>query len=80
MRCGISIKIVFARSRDNKSDVTCLLLFVVFQSKCDSFAHAALLQPSEASETKIQLPGLEEELDEPPVKKLRERIKVDVDK
>ncbi|XP_063905730.1 sister chromatid cohesion protein PDS5 homolog B isoform X1 [Zophobas morio] len=37
-------------------------------------------QPSEASETKIQLPGLEEELDEPPVKKLRERIKVDVDK
>ncbi|KAJ3648585.1 hypothetical protein Zmor_020378 [Zophobas morio] len=38
------------------------------------------VQPSEASETKIQLPGLEEELDEPPVKKLRERIKVDVDK
>jgi sister-chromatid-cohesion protein PDS5 len=38
------------------------------------------VQPSEASETKIQLPGLEEELDEPPVKKLRERIKLDVDK
>ncbi|XP_064211687.1 sister chromatid cohesion protein PDS5 homolog B isoform X2 [Tribolium castaneum] len=38
------------------------------------------VQPSEASETKIQLPGLEEDLDEPPVKKMRERIKLDVDK
>ncbi|XP_017780712.1 PREDICTED: sister chromatid cohesion protein PDS5 homolog B isoform X2 [Nicrophorus vespilloides] len=35
--------------------------------------------PSEASETKIQLPGLED-IDEPPAKRLRERIKVDIDK
>ncbi|KAJ8934137.1 hypothetical protein NQ314_013596 [Rhamnusium bicolor] len=38
------------------------------------------VQPSEASDTKIQLPGLEEDIDEPPAKRLRERIKVDVDK
>lgn len=38
-----------------------------------------LFQPSEASETKIQLPGLED-LDEPPAKRLRERIRIDVDK
>lgn len=37
-------------------------------------------QPSEASETKIQLPGLEDVLDEPPPKRLREHIKIDVDK
>ncbi|XP_072386010.1 sister chromatid cohesion protein PDS5 homolog B isoform X2 [Diabrotica undecimpunctata] len=38
------------------------------------------VQPSEASDTKIQLPGLEEEINEPPAKRLRERIKLDVDK
>ncbi|XP_074036685.1 cohesin associated factor B pds5 [Leptinotarsa decemlineata] len=38
------------------------------------------VQPSEASDTKIQLPGMEEDIDEPPAKRLRERIKVDVDK
>ncbi|XP_018561766.1 sister chromatid cohesion protein PDS5 homolog B [Anoplophora glabripennis] len=38
------------------------------------------VQPSEASDTKIQLPGLEEEVDEPPAKRLREGIKVDVEK
>ncbi|KAK9873896.1 hypothetical protein WA026_002248 [Henosepilachna vigintioctopunctata] len=38
------------------------------------------VQPSEASETKIQLPGLEEEeSEEPPVKRTRERIKLDSD-
>ncbi|KAJ8925853.1 hypothetical protein NQ315_009705 [Exocentrus adspersus] len=37
-------------------------------------------QPSEASDTKIQLPGLEEEMDEPPAKRLRERIKPDNEK
>lgn len=47
------------------------------------FEHKILdFQPSEASDTKIQLPGLEETIDEPPVKRLKtkERIKVDVDK
>ncbi|KAI4466781.1 androgen induced inhibitor of proliferation as3 / pds5-related [Holotrichia oblita] len=38
------------------------------------------IKPSEASETKIQLPGLEDVLDEPPPKRLREQIKIDVDK
>lgn len=39
------------------------------------------LQPSEASETKIQLPGLEEDIDEPPAKRLRDRdIKIDMEK
>ncbi|KAJ8966750.1 hypothetical protein NQ317_011164 [Molorchus minor] len=32
-------------------------------------------QPSEASDTKIQLPGLEEDLDEPPAKRLRDKTK-----
>ncbi|XP_065167677.1 sister chromatid cohesion protein PDS5 homolog B-B-like isoform X2 [Atheta coriaria] len=36
-------------------------------------------QPSEASETKIQVPGLED-IDEPPAKRLRERIKLEMDK
>nr|CAI5853212.1 unnamed protein product [Callosobruchus analis] len=35
------------------------------------------VQPSEASDTKIQLPGMEEEADEPPSKKARENIDVD---
>lgn len=37
------------------------------------------VQPSEASETKIQLPGLEDEIDEPPAKRLRERKKEEED-
>ncbi|XP_060530808.1 sister chromatid cohesion protein PDS5 homolog B isoform X1 [Cylas formicarius] len=37
-------------------------------------------QPSEASETKIHVPALEEGLEEPPTKRLRERIKVGEEK
>lgn len=39
-----------------------------------------LFQPSEASDTKIKVPGLEDtEEEEPPAKRLRERIKNDED-
>lgn len=37
------------------------------------------VSPSEASDTQIQLPGLED-MEEPPAKRLRERIKIDLDK
>lgn len=38
------------------------------------------IQPSEAADTKIQLPGLDENIDEPPAKRLRERIRTDGEK
>ncbi|XP_018334153.1 sister chromatid cohesion protein PDS5 homolog B [Agrilus planipennis] len=38
------------------------------------------VKPSEASETKIQLPVLEESLDEPPAKRLRKRMKMELEK